>query len=71
MMDQALAIEQGTCPWDESVVHCNGDLDADRGYGYKQWCTDRNPSFEACLDDERYLGEDLVRPAPPEPGAVC
>lgn len=43
------------------VVHCNWDLDADRGYGYKQWFTSKNPATEHDLADERYLREDLSR----------
>lgn len=44
------------------VVHCNWDLDSDRGYAYKQWCTPDNPSSEHDLE-EYYLGELLSRNA--------
>jgi len=45
------------------VVHCNWDLDADRGYGYKQWFTSKKPSVDHDLD-ETYLDEDLSRDKP-------
>lgn len=43
------------------VVFCNWDLDADRGYAYKQWYTTVNPSTDYTDLDETYLGEDLRR----------
>ncbi len=43
------------------VVHCNWDLDADRGYAYKQWYTKNNPSSDPTDLDEAYLDESLSR----------
>lgn len=43
------------------VVFCNWDLDADRGYAYKQWYTTKNPSSVHTDLDETYLGETLSR----------
>ena len=64
MMQQALQIkaqeQTGETHPLSHVVHCNWDLDADRGYGYKQWFTTRNPADVSDLD-ETYLDEDLSR----------
>ena len=38
----------------ENIVYCNWDLDADRGYGYKQWKTNLTPKSSYNLADERY-----------------
>jgi len=38
----------------ENIVYCNWDLDADRGYGYKQWKTNLTPRTSYNLADERY-----------------
>lgn len=59
--DQEAGIDTADLPdAPSSVVHCNWDLDADRGYAYKQWFTTKNPSSEHDLD-EYYLGENLSR----------
>lgn len=43
------------------VVFCNWDLDADRGYAYKQWFTSVNPSNDHTDLGEQYLDETLSR----------
>ncbi len=64
MMQQALEIkakeQTGQIHSLSHVVHCNWDLDSDRGYGYKQWFTNKNPTDVHDLD-ETYLDEDLSR----------
>jgi hypothetical protein len=67
MMEQALLIKTaeaqpgaGLHPLSH-VVFCNWDLDGDRGYGYKQWFTSKNPSTTPTNLDETYLDETLSR----------
>ncbi len=65
MMEKALEIKEFEKEYNEPhelshIVHCNWDLDGDRGYAYKQWFTDKDPSVDNDLGD-KFLDEDLSR----------